>query len=129
MITGITGFFDGIVITGLNTALGVTGIPDNNLYTPGNNGSSPADNFQLSAAGVSFDFDSNPDTANIFDLNAVFPGSGLYGAGDTMDDADFGTFTATLVPAAAPEPSQVISMLPLAGMVGAGLLLRFRRRK
>ena len=66
-----------------------------------------------------------------FDLNIYEADMGApnnYAAFDSNGSySTTGTFTATAV--AAPEPSQVISMLSLAGMGGAGLLLKLRRRK
>ena len=60
---------------------------------------------------------------NIFD-----DGYPTYYANDIDDNyAVYGNFTA--IPAAAPEPSQVISMLSLAGIGGAGMLRKLRRRK
>ena len=117
-ITSISGTFAGNTITSLDY---VFGDPDNTLWTPGYNGQ--GDDSLLSYGGLSFD-DNTGDAVNIYD------NSGTYQAIDFYESySNFGTFTATEV-TAAPEPSQVISLLSLAGMGGAGLLVRrFRNRK
>jgi hypothetical protein len=116
-ITGFFGTFAGSPITGLDASIDYNGFPDQTLYTP-----VPS----LSSAGIGFDIPG--DVVNIFE----FPIGGGYTfiATDYLAAGNFynvGSFTATLVPA--PEPSQVVSMLSLAGMGGAGLLLKLRRRK
>jgi hypothetical protein len=117
-ITSISGTFAGNTITSLDSTFADA---DNILWTPGNNGA--GDDLLLSGAGLSFD-DNTGDAVNIYDYY------GDYFAGDSYGNyGNIGTFTATEV-TAAPEPSQVISLLSLAGMGGAGLLVRrFRNRK
>ena len=115
-------------ITGLDSAYAFHNPPpDNTLYTPGYNGSSPADNLLLSTHGLSFFFGpaGGPASsyANIYDN----PGTGVYYVRDSTRSQDGGIFTATLVPS--PEPSQMISMLSLAGIGGAAFLFNLRRRK
>jgi hypothetical protein len=117
LVTSISGTFAGNTVTSLSSYFG----PDNTLWTPGNNGL--GDDFLLSYYGLSFN-DNTGDAGNFYD------DFGDYFAGDAYDNYEnIGTFTATEV-TAAPEPSQVISLLSLAGMGGAGLLVRrFRNRK
>ena len=114
-ITGVTGTFAGNQITSLSNDGGA----NNRLFTPGGNG---VDNsfFDDNGLGLS---DNTGDLMNIFD-----DGYPTYYANDIDDNyAVYGNFTA--IPAAAPEPSQVISMLSLAGIGGAGMLRKLRRRK
>jgi len=55
---------------------------------------------------------------------------GGYAYADSAITSPLGvTFTAHQAVVSAPEPSQVASMLGLAGVGGTGMLLRFRRRK
>ena len=119
-IIGITGTFAGNAITTLDDSFGG---PDNTLYLPGGNGG--GDSQVLSSDGFSFD-DTTGDVVNIYDANMGAPNN--YAAFDSNGSySTTGTFTAALAPT--PEPSQVISLLSLAGMGGAGLLLKLRRRK
>ena len=120
-ITGITGTFAGSTITGLDASVSYIGFPDQTLYTPGGNG---IDNNILSYNGIGFDI--SGDVVNIFDY-PIIPSNPYLAVDSPETFANLGDFTAT--PEAAPEPSQVISMLSLAGMSGAGLLLKLRRRK
>ena len=77
----------------------------------------------LSFDGLSFD-DNTGDAVNIYDYFGTYKPVDFY-----ESYSNIGNFTATEV-TAAPEPSQVISLLSLAGMGGAGLLVRrFRNRK
>jgi len=118
-ITGITGTFAGSPITGLDASVSYIGFPDQTLYTPGSNG---LDNNLLSINGIGFDI--SGDVVNIFDY-PVIPATPYVAIDSQKTFANLGEFTAV----AAPEPSQVISMLSLAGMGGAGLLLKLCRRK
>jgi hypothetical protein len=122
-VTGITGTFNGYDITGLDSSVVVLASADQTLYTPGHNGL--ADNGQLSQAGIGFD-----TTEGGSGQGALFD---YMGATDVEFDLVLGhgygvNFTATQV-VPTPEPSQAISMLSLAGMGGASLLLRLHRRK
>ena len=121
-ITGIGGTYDGFDISGLNTTYLA---PDNKLYTPGFNGS--GDDYLLSVHGLAFDFGFTPTQyeASFIDPNTIYY-FGAYIGTDSAGNQNLGDFIATQ---AAPEPSQVISMLSLAGMDAAGLLLKLRRRK
>ena len=121
VITSITGTYDGFAISGLDPAVALVSPPDNTLYAPGANGT--PDNFQLSLNGLSFDFGSTPEVANIFDPYLINPPLGFYIEFDSLDNVNGGSFTAV----AAPEPSQIISMLSIAGLGGIGLLLRRRK--
>jgi hypothetical protein len=104
-------------ILGLDAVDGFLETPDNTLYTPGN---------QLSAGGISFYFGTAGDppvgAANLFSAYGAPAPIGF--EFDSQGIFSIGYFTAV----AAPEPSQVVSMLSLAGMGGAGLLLKLRRR-
>ena len=118
-ITAISGNFGGFVINGLDSSYGYSGIPDQILYTPGNNGMS--DTLLLSSKGLGFDT-TMPSEVNISDQGGAY----LAYVAD-VDSGYFGSFTAA--PAAAPEPSQIVSMLALAGVSGATFLVNLRRRK
>ena len=126
-VIGISGTFAGSAINGLNSSFGS---PDNTLYTPGNNGSSnPADALILSPGGLAFNLAG--DWVNIYDGSYILDSIAtityrVYDNNGVFNNS--GTFTATQV-TAAPEPSQVISTLTLAGVGGAGWLLKLRRRK
>lgn len=120
-ITGITGTFAGSTITGLDASVSFFGVPDQTLYTPGSNG---YDNNILSFNGIGFDI--SGDVVDIFDY-PFFPPAPYLAADNQETFVNLGDFTAT--PEAAPEPSQVISMLSMAGLGGAGMLLKLRRRK
>lgn len=118
-VTSIDGALAGSSVSGLSVDYAYYGVPDNTLYTPGNNG---LDSLQLSAAGLSFSLNSG-DVINLFDQAG-------YAASDQNDQfLEVGNFIATEIPTAAPEPSQIVSLLSLAGVGGAGLLLQRCRRK
>jgi len=136
VITGISGTYVTFPFIGAGTTYSILGLssaellsrkPDNTLYTPGYNGSSPADNLQLSFNGLGFTFGAagGPPTDNA--IIADDTATGDYIARDSRRSQDTGIFTAALVPT--PEPSQMISMLSLASLGGTGLLLNLRRRK
>ena len=132
VITGISGTYFSFPLTtysilGLDSA-GVPGhTPDNMLYTPGYNGTSPADNAQLSVNGLGFDFGPAGGPAKGHSVIYDDANLGYYSAKDSLHVQGSGTFTATMVPS--PEPSQMISMLSLAGIGGAAFLFNLRRRK
>ena len=119
-VTSIDGSFAGSSISGLSVNYSFHGlVPDNTLYTPGNNG---LDSLQLSSTGLSFSI-TGGDVINLFDEAG-------YAASDLNNQfLEAGNFIAIEIPAAAPEPSQVVSLLSLAGIGGAGLLLQRRHRK
>ena len=118
-ITSFSGTFAGNTITALDPGFGGG---DNLIYIPGDNGDD--DSSLLDGGGLSF-YDITGDQVNVFD-----------GPPDVASDiyAKYfvaGIFSATQeVPAAAPEPAQMLSGLMVAGLGGASLLIRrFRNRK
>jgi len=130
-ITSLTGTFNGLTITGFSQ-YPYTPPADQTLYTPGTALPDGSHTAQLSDAGLGFTTGSGFDTDPVNIGGISFSGVEYYSATDSRNYFDSqGTFTATeVVPAAAPEPEQMLSGLMVAGLGGASLLMRrFRNRK
>jgi hypothetical protein len=122
LVTGATGTYDGDTVTGVDNLADAASQLWDQLLVPGG---------FPDLAGLLFTVD-----------NATTPYAGVFFSGtgtptDAVDSGEVaassaygtnpGIFNAVLV--SAPEPSQAISMLALAGLGGVSLLGRLRRRK